>query len=857
MPTATGARVALVFGPHRPTDAARNFPTGLGLIAAVLRNAGHEVHVIEVKGEGLSREAVMARLARFDPDVVGIGGLITTYGYAKWLTHALKQWRPDLPVMIGGGLGSSVPDLVLERAGADVAVIGEAEETVLELVPRLLAREPLDDVAGIAFLDDDRVHVTDPRPLIQDLDALPFPAWDLFPMDEYLKHPVVGLGRDMDLISSRGCPNRCTYCYQVFGRRFRARSAENIVEEIRLLDRDYGLDFVSFQDDCFVINRQRVYDFCDRLDGAGLDIRWSCCGRVNLVTPDLLKRMRESGCVSVNFGIESGSQRILNTVKKGVTVEQAGRAVRMVRDAGLRCPTSFMLGSPGETRKTAMETVRFCRDLAIPLSALMLTTPYPGTALFDEARAAGRIPDLEAYVLRLGDCVDFTINLTAMPDHELLSLRDTMLEMIRDTVPVPDAADRERADRLLYGDALYEKGRRQLDQPEEQRHRAQHGFNEGTGTADPAPERPALRVIPRADVSSGEAADPAPCFIIAEAGVNHDGQIGKAISLVWAAARAGADAVKFQAFTTGRLVTAGAAAADYQRAATGAATQRDLLCSLELSRDDLRLLKQEAEALGIDFLASPFDPDQVRTLVKLGVTRLKIASPELIDAPLVKACARTGLPLIVSTGAATESEIAQAIDLIRASGDPPVTLLACVTRYPTPRHAANLRAMQTLRDRFDLPVGYSDHTAGIEVAPLAAAAGAAVIEKHLTLDRRAAGPDHAASVEPDELAALVRSVRRTERALGTGLLGADAAERSVADAARKSIVAAVPIAEGARILGNMLALRRPGTGLPPTAIRRVIGARAAVTIEPDTPITETLLCRSSSSRPTLTTKRSA
>lgn len=347
------------------------------------------------------------------------------------------------------------------------------------------------------------------------------------------------------------------------------------------------------------------------------------------------------------------------------------------------------------------------------------------------------------------------------------------------------------------------------------------------------------------------------CCIIAEAGVNHNGDLGRAVSMVWAAQAAGADAVKFQAFSADALATPGAATAPYQRRQTGLASQQAMLRSLELSRDDFALLKREADALGLEFLASPFDAGQVEMLVRLGVGRLKIASPELVDAPLLRACARTRLPLIVSTGAATEEEIARALEIIAAAGDPPVTLLACVTCYPTPEFAANLRAMATLRERFGRPVGYSDHTAGLEVAPLAVAAGATVIEKHFTLDRNLAGPDHAASVEPAELAALVRAVRRAERALGDGQLGPTVQERTVARTARKSLVAAVHIPQGTRLTRAMLVIRRPGTGLPPTQLAHALGAVARRDIAPHTPITEEMLCRSLSSPRTRTTKRSA
>ena len=229
----------------------------------------------------------------------------------------------------------------------------------------------------------------------------------------------------------------------------------------------------------------------------------------------------------------------------------------------------------------------------------------------------------------------------------------------------------------------------------------------------------------------------------------------------------------------------------------------------------------------------------------------------MTDAPLLKAAARAGLPLIVSTGAATEDEIEQALAIIRDAGDPPVTLLACVTRYPTPWHAANLRRMATLRERFGLPVGYSDHTVGIEASALAVAAGATVVEKHFTLDRRLPGPDHAASVEPAELAALVRAVRRAGRALGDGRLVPDEAERGVARTARKSVVAAVRIARGTRLTRRMLAIRRPGTGLSPARIACAVGTYALAYIEPYTPITEEMLCGSSLSHPIRTTKRSA
>jgi len=470
--------VALVFPPIRAWDEPRNFPTGLGIIAAILRSRGYSVAVIDAKGEGLLIEEVQRRIKDLAPRIVGIGGIITTYRYVRNLSRFIKAWDPSTSIMVGGSVGGSIPELMLSKNPVDAVAIGEADETVGELVAALLDGGDLSKVRGIAFRDGGDIVITPPRPLVENLDAVPFPAWDLFPMENYLANPVVGYGRDMDVISSRGCPFQCVYCYQIFGRAYRGRSAVDIVAEINELNDRYGIDFISFQDDCFIIDKERVYEFCDLLDENGPDIKWSCCGRANVVDRELLERMKAAGCVSVSFGIESGSQRILDRYRKGVSVERAKAAVSLVRETGMRNPTSFMLGAPGETRETAWETVEFCRELNIPLQALMLTTPYPGTPLYEDAREMGRIGDEEAFVMRLGDCVDFTVNLTDMSDADLLRLRDEMLAQARANYRPPTPQETERFERELYGQRLYDKGRAQLAGAAMQAHRKTHGFNE-------------------------------------------------------------------------------------------------------------------------------------------------------------------------------------------------------------------------------------------------------------------------------------------------------------------------------------------------------------------------------------------
>ncbi len=322
-----------------------------------------------------------------------------------------------------------------------------------------------------------------------------------------------------------------------------------------------------------------------------------------------------------------------------------------------------------------------------------------------------------------------------------------------------------------------------------------------------------------------------PCYLIAEAGVNHNGAFERACRLVDAARAAGADAVKFQAFRADRLVTRAAPKAAYQRTTTGAAeNQYEMLKRLELDDDAQRELARYCAARGIPFLATPFDEASADLLEALNVPAFKIGSGDLTNLPLLAHVARKGKPLIVSTGMADLDEVRAAVETIGRAGGPPLILLHCVSNYPADPAVVNLRAMATLAREFDVPVGYSDHTLGLDVPLAAVALGACVIEKHFTLDRNLPGPDHQASADPTELAALAQAIRRVESALGDGRKRPAPAEADTAAAARRSLVAARAIKAGAILAAGDIALRRPGTGLPPARLAQVLGCRARVAI---------------------------
>lgn len=322
-----------------------------------------------------------------------------------------------------------------------------------------------------------------------------------------------------------------------------------------------------------------------------------------------------------------------------------------------------------------------------------------------------------------------------------------------------------------------------------------------------------------------------PCLIIAEAGVNHNGDMGMARELVRVAAQAGADLVKFQTFETGKSISRTAAKASYQIAATGdRESQYEMVKRLELSRDDHAILKEECERNGIGFFSTAFDPESLRMLLEFGIDRIKVPSGELTNLPLLRHYAATGLPVILSTGMATLDEIGAALAVFETAGlaRDAITVLHCNTEYPTPYDDVNLSAMNRIADEFGVAVGYSDHTLGIEIPIAAVALGARVIEKHFTLDRALEGPDHAASLEPHELAMMCACIRNVERAMaGDGRKVPSPSELPNRAIARKSIVAARPIARGELFSVDNLGTKRPGTGISPMEWDEVIGRPAA------------------------------
>ena len=329
-----------------------------------------------------------------------------------------------------------------------------------------------------------------------------------------------------------------------------------------------------------------------------------------------------------------------------------------------------------------------------------------------------------------------------------------------------------------------------------------------------------------------------PVFIIAEAGVNHNGDVNLAKKLIDLAKKAGADAVKFQTFRAEDVVSRNAEKAEYQKETTGVdESQFEMIKKLELADSDFADLSACAHEQGVVFLSTPFDRSSVDLLDELGVPAFKIPSGEITNLPLLRQIARKQKPIILSTGMATLGEIEEALEAIKQAGEEQIIVLHCTTSYPAKVEDVNLKAMETLSKAFKLPVGLSDHTLGITIAIAAVALGACLVEKHFTLDKGLPGPDHQASLEPEEFKQMVRAIRDVEKAMGDGLKRPTAVEEENKMVVRRSIFARIDIPEGTILTEEMLDFKRPAGGIDPRHVDMIIGRKTRAHIDSDELIT--------------------
>lgn len=361
----------------------------LGYLAAVLEKNNFDVQIIDARVLNLDNQELINKLKEIKPTIVGVTSTVLTISTVIEICKTLKRELNSL-VIIGGPHLSSLPRETMKYNCFDVGVIGEGEYTFLEIAQK----KQFKDINGICYFKNKKLIFTKPREYIKNLDELPFPARHLYPpLKKY--NPVPASYKKFPLahiFTSRGCPHQCTFCDRTtFGEKFRIRSPNNVVDEIEECLTKYNAKEIKFFDDAFTINKKRVMEICDEIIKRKLKFPWSCLTRVDHVSIELLKKMRQAGCWQVSYGLESGSQRILDSMKKGITIEQSRNAVKWAKEAKLNVRAFFILGFPGENLETINETIKFSKELNIDIASFYTITPYPGNELFQTIKKEGKL----------------------------------------------------------------------------------------------------------------------------------------------------------------------------------------------------------------------------------------------------------------------------------------------------------------------------------------------------------------------------------------------------------------------------------------------------------------------------------
>ncbi|MCK5043457.1 cobalamin-dependent protein [Candidatus Pacearchaeota archaeon] len=368
-------------------------PLGLAYIAAYAEKQGHEVKVIDAGAENYDFEDINKIALKFCPDLVGMQTYCTTLNKVYKIAENLKNIT-DAKIVLGGPQATLEPSKAISNKYVDFVIYGEGEKTIIELLSAL-KKGNFSKVLGLVYKTKEKIKTNPPRPLIQNLDEIPLPARHLFPMEKYHSSANLRGKKTLNIMTSRGCPYRCAYCAGslIFGKNHRFHSSERVIEEMKLLKEKYGADSIQFFDETFTVNRKRVIELCDKMIEAKLGLEWSCFTRVNLVDEELLKKMKQAGCYLIFYGLESGVQRLLDLIKKDITLEQSEKAMKMTHEAGIETWVSFMLNLPSATKKEEEQTIDFAIKVNPTFVQFPIATPYPGTELYDIALKHGKLKE--------------------------------------------------------------------------------------------------------------------------------------------------------------------------------------------------------------------------------------------------------------------------------------------------------------------------------------------------------------------------------------------------------------------------------------------------------------------------------
>ncbi len=418
----------------RPESKIKLFPIGIGYIATAMKNAGFAFDLLDIDAHRYSDEEVDAFIQRKPYDVVAMGCIVTGYSKVKDLCARVRKHHKDACIVVGNSVATSIYEILLSKTEADVAVMGEGDITIVKLLEAIAAKKSLSTVLGISYWENGEVHRNPPQPGIEDISMLPHLDFSLFDIEVYIRNAKEQLWesdmpipreavRALPINTARGCVGNCTFCYHNFrGYKYRYRSMDSIIEEIRSMIEKYNLNYISMGDELTFFSRKRAEEFADAILNSGLKFYWDINCRADCFTKEsdieILKKVREAGCVSACFSLESSDAEILKMMNKHITVEDFARTARLFLQAGITPTTSLVIGYPIETKETIRNTFQVCEDAKIYPSAGYLL-PQPGSVMYQYARENGFISDEEEYLLAMGDRQDLRLNMTKMTDEEM------------------------------------------------------------------------------------------------------------------------------------------------------------------------------------------------------------------------------------------------------------------------------------------------------------------------------------------------------------------------------------------------------------------------------------------------------
>jgi len=431
------------------------YPVGLSYVASAVHRSRHDLSIIDMDADRIGYGELEDRLRAMDFDAVGFGCIVTGYKIVKELTRIVKKVHPAAWVIVGNSVASSVPETLLQNTAVDIAVIGEGDVTIVDVLDCLDQGGDLQTVDGIYYRDQDQIKKTPPRKIIADINKIPFPEWELFDVQRYLemscKYVSEPYPMEMEKIrafpvnTARGCAFKCTFCYHVFrNEKYRYRSPSSIIEEIAELQKRYGVNYINFWDELTFLTIKQTETFVDAILASGLKFYWTAACRGDLFKEkdmDLLEKIKSAGCIGLGYALESANRNILRSMNKKLDPNDFIHQFNILKKAGIASWTSLVIGYPEETEKTIRETFELCYQNGIYPSAGFLL-PQPGTPIYEYAVKNGFIGDEESYLMDMGDRQDLRVNLTEIEDEQLRDYVSAQLKRIRDKLRL-DLSDRQ------------------------------------------------------------------------------------------------------------------------------------------------------------------------------------------------------------------------------------------------------------------------------------------------------------------------------------------------------------------------------------------------------------------------------